>query len=228
MNKEIFCINCKFYKSDPNFRYPPGKNTGLDIHTTCNCQYNIDTHYSPKDPRKYISTPSIINRSRDCSWYEKNKKVETYVWDHDTSFPKKYKDHGEGTYNINPKDGIDGLYIGNKNLREIISETESHDIEDLKERVGKIEVEILELKNLEEKVNNLEEKVKRNSVNIVKLNKKINIVDKKTKVNSNKIEIINENISTINNKVDYLDTELDDIIKGRYIINGGNSFHFNI
>ena len=95
MNRDIFCKNCRFYRNDPNFRYPIGKNTGTDVHTVCDCQYNIDTHYGKKDPRRYISSPSIINRCHDCMWFEKVKRLDTYLWDSNLSIPKKYKDHGQ-------------------------------------------------------------------------------------------------------------------------------------
>ena len=170
MNRDIFCKNCKYYRNDPNFRYPIGKNTGTDVHTVCDCQYNIDTHYGKKDPRRYISSPSIINRCHDCMWFEKIKRLDTYLWDSNLSIPKKYKDHGQGTYNINPENGIDGFYIGDKTLREIILDSQSQDIKDLKDRVDKIEVKvdqqddkIIQLKNIvydgNEKINEMDSKI---------------------------------------------------------------------
>ncbi len=144
MNRDIFCKNCKYYRKDPNFRYPIGKNTGTDINTTCESQYNIDTHYGKKDPRKYISSPSIINRCHDCMWFENIKRMDTYLWNSDLSFPKKYKDHGQGTFNINPKDGSDGFYVGEKTLTEIIIETMQEEIDSLKERITILESKIPE------------------------------------------------------------------------------------
>ena len=170
MNRDIFCKNCKYYRNDPNFRYPIGKNTGTDVHTVCDCQYNIDTHYGKKDPRRYISSPSIINRCHDCMWFEKIKRLDTYLWDSNLSIPKKYKDHGQGTYNINPENGIDGFYIGDKTLKEIILDVQSQDVKDLKDRVDKIEVKvdqqddkIIQLKNIvydgNEKINEMDSKI---------------------------------------------------------------------
>lgn len=45
----------------------------------------------------------------------------SYVWSGGTS----YGSHGYGTYNVCPKDGIDGFYIGNNTLRQHISGTTS-------------------------------------------------------------------------------------------------------
>lgn len=42
-----------------------------------------------------------------------------YVWNGDNQI-SDYSDHGNGTFNVNPKNGISGLYIGNKNLKDII------------------------------------------------------------------------------------------------------------
>ncbi len=41
----------------------------------------------------------------------------SYTWSGGTS----YSSHGDGTYNVCPKKGIDGFYIGNNTLREHIS-----------------------------------------------------------------------------------------------------------
>lgn len=208
MNRDIFCKNCKYYRNDPNFRYPIGKNTGMDIHTTCECQYNIDTHYGRKDPRKYISSPSIINRCHDCTWYEKLKKLETYLWDSDLSFPKKYKDHGQGTFNINPEGGIDGFYIGNKTLKEIILETSTKDVDEIKEEVAEHETKInnliVNVENHSTEINNIN-----NSINV--LNNKVNTLEDKTEDQEEKINQIEEKVSDIEDEIDVQDTKIDTI-----------------
>ena len=209
MNREIFCKNCKFYRNDPNFKYPKDKNTGSDVHTTCNCQYNIDTHYGYKDPRKYISTPSIINRAHDCTWFIKYVKLNTYLWDHDTTVPKKYKDHGEGSFNINPLDGIDGFWIGNKNLREWISEGESGDIQDLRRRVNAIEEEISCLTQIKTDIQDLKNKVQTNTQNIVTI--------------SGNVQTLSNKVNRIETKVNQVDEKVEDIYNGNVIIDGGVS-----
>jgi len=150
MKKEVFCKFCCFYKTDPNFNYPPDKNTGTDLHTICICPNNIDKRYPPKDPKRFISCPSIINRNHDCNWFKNKENVNTYVWDHDRKIPSKYKASGEGTFNINPAGGIEGFYIGKKNLREIISEEssgQSHEIEEIKVQVANHDTLIREIKD---------------------------------------------------------------------------------
>lgn len=152
MNREVECKDCKYYFNDPRFNYPPRKNTGTDVHTVCRCLKNIDQAYPPSDPRKYISTPSIINRNKDCNWFSRREKLNIYVWSHETKVIPTYKHHGEGTFNINPKDGVKGLYIGEKNLKTIIDDsTENistkvaeHDqiVQGLNERVERLEEEI--------------------------------------------------------------------------------------
>ena len=42
-----------------------------------------------------------------------------YVWNGDNQI-SDYSDNGNGTFNINPKNGISGLYIGDRNLKEVI------------------------------------------------------------------------------------------------------------
>ena len=42
-----------------------------------------------------------------------------YVWNGDNQI-SDYSDHGNGTFNINPKNGISGLYIGDRNLKDVI------------------------------------------------------------------------------------------------------------
>ena len=43
-----------------------------------------------------------------------------YVWNGDNQI-SDYSDHGNGTFNINPKNGISGFYIGDDSLKEIIN-----------------------------------------------------------------------------------------------------------
>lgn len=42
-----------------------------------------------------------------------------YVWNGNNQI-SDYVDHGNGSYNINPKNGLNGFYIGNDNLSNII------------------------------------------------------------------------------------------------------------
>lgn len=50
----------------------------------------------------------------------------SFVWNGDSSGTigvQSYKSHGEGTFNVNPADGINGVYIGNQTLGGILSST---------------------------------------------------------------------------------------------------------
>ena len=136
MNREVYCKDCKYYHNIPSFKYPPGKNTGSDVHNVCECPKNIDSVYPPSNPRKYISTPSIINRNYNCNWFIKRNKMQTFVWSHEDTIVPKYKGHGEGTFNINPKDGLAGFFIGDKNMSEVVQEEVQQSLgEDVKELV---------------------------------------------------------------------------------------------
>lgn len=44
----------------------------------------------------------------------------SFAWNGDESAKKYFRSHGDGTFNINPKNGILGFYIGEKNLQDII------------------------------------------------------------------------------------------------------------
>lgn len=43
-----------------------------------------------------------------------------YVWNGNNTL-STYSDHGNGSFNINPRDGLSGFYIGDENLSNIIS-----------------------------------------------------------------------------------------------------------
>lgn len=47
----------------------------------------------------------------------------SFVWNGDTAsygIGEYYDSHGEGTFNINPKDGLSGFYIGNEKLGDVL------------------------------------------------------------------------------------------------------------
>jgi len=46
------------------------------------------------------------------------------VWNGDTSKPLfyKYESHGKGTMNFNPAGGIEGIWIGDKTLKQCIED----------------------------------------------------------------------------------------------------------
>lgn len=51
-----------------------------------------------------------------------------FVWNGE-NFPgldQRYTSHGEGTFSINPVNGLSGVYIGNDNLSQILSETDGN------------------------------------------------------------------------------------------------------
>lgn len=43
-----------------------------------------------------------------------------YVWNGNNQL-NTYADHGNGSFNVNPKDGLSGFYVGDENLSNIIS-----------------------------------------------------------------------------------------------------------
>lgn len=45
-----------------------------------------------------------------------------YSWNGDSKRTEPYVSHGKGTYNINPEGGLDGIYVGEKTLSEVISD----------------------------------------------------------------------------------------------------------
>lgn len=44
----------------------------------------------------------------------------SYTWNGDSA--NEYTSHGEGTFNISAINGLDGIYIGDKTLKELILE----------------------------------------------------------------------------------------------------------
>lgn len=73
------------------------------------------------DPYNIRETnPSIIDYSHACGWFLSKGLLNTYKW---TSNPsKKYNGGGDGTFSIDPVYGIQGFYIGNKSLKDILSQ----------------------------------------------------------------------------------------------------------
>jgi hypothetical protein len=222
MAREIFCKNCDFYIEDPDFKYPTGKNTGTDIHTVCICPYNIDEEYDPKDPHKFISCPSIINRNHDCNWFRVAQKIETYVWTHSNKVPK-YKGHGPGTYNINPKNGADGFYIGEKTLSEIINEKASisgdisSQLEQLKQTDQKLAQDIIDVnENLvdlyEQIITPLVQNVQDVKVRVESHDKKITDYDQKIITQDDKIKQMESKINSSEQELTRLKNEVSDAL----------------
>lgn len=212
MAKEVFCKNCDFYVDDPDFRYPPEKNTGTDIHSVCICPYNIDENYDPKDPHKFISCPSIINRYHDCNWFRVAQKLNTYVWSQSDKVPK-YKAHGAGTFNINPKDGADGFYIGEKTLSQIIKEQGSSgddvktEIEELKKTDKQIKDDLIQLNqdviDVNENLTDLYENIVTPLVKQVQTVKfKVESHDRKITEYDSKIQEQDQKISTMEDTIE--------------------------
>lgn len=211
MAKDVFCKDCEFYVDDPDFRYPPEKNTGTDIHAVCICPYNIDENYDPKDPHKFISCPSIINRYHDCNWFRVAQKLNTYVWSHSDKRPK-YKAHGAGTFNINPKDGADGFYIGEKTLAQIIKEQGSsggdvsEEIEELKRTDQQIKDDLIQLNqdviDVNENLTDLYENIVTPLVGQVQtIRFKVDSHDQKISEYDSKLQEQDQKISTMESKV---------------------------
>lgn len=59
-----------------------------------------------------------------------------FVWNGDRS--NTYSDHGEGTFNINPIDGADGVYFGTESLCSLLSDRESQIESHIVEEQGKL------------------------------------------------------------------------------------------
>lgn len=64
------------------------------------------------------------NYTTSFGYRSKADKDYVFIWNGDSGVGTSgfYSDHGVGSFNINPKYGIEGFYIGNKNLKTIISE----------------------------------------------------------------------------------------------------------
>lgn len=173
MKRNIFCKFCHFYGNDPKFKYPPDKNTGTDVHTFCTCIQNIDPKLPKHDPRRYRSCPSIINRNHDCNWFKIKEDLNTYVWSHDKKVPPAYKGNDPGTYSINPVNGVEGFYIGDKNLKEILDDATgggSEEIQKLKMTVedhsnsieqlnNNIEIYNTEITNIKDDITELQQQI---------------------------------------------------------------------
>ncbi len=49
-----------------------------------------------------------------------NGHALAFAWNGDNSSTSGYVSHGDGTFNINPRNGIQGFFVGEKNLQDII------------------------------------------------------------------------------------------------------------
>ena len=73
-------------------------------------------------------TEAAKNYSHASGIYSKANHVNSFVWNGDStkySQNSKYTSKKDGSFNINPIDGINGFYIGDQNLSTIISEYSS-------------------------------------------------------------------------------------------------------
>lgn len=70
------------------------------------------------------STTASGNFSHASGYKAQTKTGDSYAysWNGDINRTEPYVSHGKGTYNINPTGGLDGIYIGEKKLSEVISD----------------------------------------------------------------------------------------------------------
>ena len=79
---------------------------------------NIYTCYLDNDQQVRTNTTSNINaQAMGVATHAQDKN--SYAWS-GVIEEFEYQTHGEGTFNINPRNGIKGFYIGEKSLEEII------------------------------------------------------------------------------------------------------------
>lgn len=45
---------------------------------------------------------------------------QSFTWNGDNTYATKYQSHGEGTFNINPRNGLNGMYIGQETFASIL------------------------------------------------------------------------------------------------------------
>lgn len=79
---------------------------------------NIYTCYLDNDQQVRTNTTSNINaQAMGVATHAQDKN--SYAWS-GVIGESEYQTHGEGTFNINPRNGIKGFYIGENSLEEII------------------------------------------------------------------------------------------------------------
>lgn len=57
----------------------------------------------------------------------KNSDTYAFTWNGDIlkTLTNQYQAHGQGTFNINPKNGLSGFYIGEQSLADIVGDVET-------------------------------------------------------------------------------------------------------
>ena len=63
----------------------------------------------------YSHADGIYSQTRSEDYY-------AFAWNGDDSRTTQYKSHGYGTFNINPKDGLNGFFIGERKFSEILAD----------------------------------------------------------------------------------------------------------
>ena len=53
--------------------------------------------------------------------HTKNQDLYAFAWNGDDTRTDPYESNGKGTFNINPKGGLDGFYIGERTLTQVIN-----------------------------------------------------------------------------------------------------------
>ena len=74
---------------------------------------------------------AIASNTFACGRYSVAEDMASFVWNGMNSWDNYYNSNGEGTFNINPIEGISGFYIGDKSLYSYLSDfaTDSGDSE---------------------------------------------------------------------------------------------------
>ena len=127
MKQEVFCKFCIFYRKKSNFRYLSGKNTGTDLDTVCESPQNINKSYPPDSSKRYLNSPSVINKNHDCPWYIKRKNCNVYV---------------RGSNNIVKKVRLGYLTKDSMIVSDVDTTEIENKIDDISDRVTKLENQI--------------------------------------------------------------------------------------
>lgn len=68
-----------------------------------------------------------------------------YTWNGDEDYGE-YGSHGNGTYNVNPVNGLDGFYIGQKTVRKHIKENVGNEIDAATNALGNVKRSVTDLR----------------------------------------------------------------------------------
>jgi hypothetical protein len=146
----------------------------------------------------------------------------SYVWSGVKSVDS-YKSHGSGTFNINPVSGLDGIYIGEDTLKNLITElipNVDNDTLIKNNNVIKVNTEVISAKDyVDNLVNNIPSytlpTASPTQLGGVKVGSNLSITDGSLSVNINLVNKVNNNSDNIQSeitRVNELETSIQDSI----------------